>query len=582
MNQMKQIYFVKDDLTKEERKEINYNFNRTNNELTFPNNNISITEISQYHIEIINDIKTLYYYIHYIKIPDKIISTSISSLILNKNNNYLDIKAPTYFQNIITKIISESNNQFFSIYYCRFEQCRIGLEINQSNILSSSLYLLIKFYIENNKELPCKLGIIFYPKNSLEEFFPINNNDIYQTYKSDDEGDDTYITLIPYNSLSDRINTLANLGAYKTLFPHTLYNYYNIDLSSNSLYFFYNIYGKNDNHSLVIRDPSNINKFINSKINFISCDKQGEIYTIKNSKVTCSSCSNYNSLTPYKAAESNKCVENCGNNYLFKRHNSCYLDCQSIKTTRTVFIQEETKECVFECSKGFGRYYESSINCYNCSINNKVAKDGFCIDCGGDQNCMNLGNYIFEDTTASNCDNYDCQNNGNCFIKNNEAYCNCTENYYGLKCELGLDNAINITNDLIDDFLTPKSSFKDEEKYKSYEDKNGDICYLLDDEDIIKQIREISILIKNPKIVEDIYKSSDKINKLMNVCVNMINKMIDGIIELNANILEFFDLATNLVSSKIQISSLRRLRNLQDENNGEININLEEEKKKNK
>ena len=67
---------------------------------------------------------------------------------------------------------------------------------------------------------------------------------------------------------------------------------------------------------------------------------------------------------------------------------------------------------------------------------------------------MNLGNYIFEDTTASNCDNYDCQNNGNCFIKNNEAYCNCTENYYGLKCELGLENAINITNDLIDDFLT--------------------------------------------------------------------------------------------------------------------------------
>ena len=285
-------------------------------------------------------------------------------------------------------------------------------------------------------------------------------------------------------------------------------------------------------------------------------------------------------MTPYKAAESNKCVENCGNNYLFKRHNSCYLDCQSIKTTRTVFIQEETKECVFECSKGFGRYYESSINCYNCSINNKVAKDGFCIDCGGDQNCMNLGNYIFEDNTASNCDNYDCQNNGNCFIKNNEAYCNCTENYYGLKCELGLENAINITNDLIDDFLTPKSSFKDEEKYKSYEDKNGDIYYLLDDEDIIKQIREISILIKNPKIVEDIYKSSDKINQLMNVCINMINKMIDGIIELNANILEFFDLATNLVSSKIQISSLRRLRNLQDENNGEININLEEEKKR--
>ena len=56
-------------------------------------------------------------------------------------------------------------------------------------------------------------------------------------------------------------------------------------------------------------------------------------------------------MTPYKAAESNKCVENCGNNYLFKRHNSCYLDCQSIKTTRTVFIQEETKECVFDVLK---------------------------------------------------------------------------------------------------------------------------------------------------------------------------------------------------------------------------------------
>ena len=55
----------------------------------------------------------------------------------------------------------------------------------------------------------------------------------------------------------------------------------------------------------------------------------------------------------------------------------------------------------------------------------------------------------------------------------------------------------------------------------------------------------------------------------------MIMKMVDGVVDLNANVLELFDLATNLVSSNLQMRGL--LRNLDDEEDyDEVNY-IEEE-----
>ena len=232
---MKNIYFVKDNksLKKLEKIPVNFNFNDNNKTLTF-NNKTNNLDYSQYHIEIIGDIKTIYYYIHYIQIPEKIYSTTTSTLLINKNNNYIDFKAPTYFQNLITEIETKRENQYFKLYYCQNNICRIGRKSN-SQKLTESMYLIIEFKDINNKTLNCTLGITIYPEIYFENFFPITNNSIYETYKSDDYGEDTYITYLPNKGVNDRIITLANYNAFKTLFPQTSYNYYFID--SNTKFF---------------------------------------------------------------------------------------------------------------------------------------------------------------------------------------------------------------------------------------------------------------------------------------------------------------------------------------------------------
>ena len=54
-----------------------------------------------------------------------------------------------------------------------------------------------------------------------------------------------------------------------------------------------------------------------------------------------------------------------------------------------------------------------------------------------------------------------------------------------------------------------------------------------------------------------------KIKQLFHSVGNMIMKMVDGVVDLNAYIYELFDLANNLVSSNLQIRGL--LRNLDNE-----------------
>ncbi len=336
-NQMKNIYFVKDNksLKKLEKIPVNFNFNDNNKTLTF-NNKTNNLDYSQYHIEIIGDIKTIYYYIHYIQIPEKIYSTTTSTLLINKNNNYIDFKAPTYFQNLITEIETKRENQYFKLYYCQNNICRIGRKSN-SQKLTESMYLIIEFKDINNKTLNCTLGITIYPEIYFENFFPITNNSIYETYKSDDYGEDTYITYLPNKGVNDRIITLANYNAFKTLFPQTSYNYYFIDSNTNSLNYVYNIYGKNKNHTLLMRHPTNKNKVIKSKISFIECKNPNEIISIKDNKVTCLSCSQINPLYPYKDADNNNCVSKCSHGYLYKKNNACYSNCKSINTTKCLY-----------------------------------------------------------------------------------------------------------------------------------------------------------------------------------------------------------------------------------------------------
>ena len=140
-------------------------------------------------------------------------------------------------------------------------------------------------------------------------------------------------------------------------------------------------------------------------------------------------------------------------------------------------------------------------------------------------------------------------------MKNFEAYCACPEGYYGLRCELNLEFAGSKAKSLVDDFL----NVKDSGRISNTED--GELFYDLNDEKNIKQIREISNLMKEPAIAQQVGRK--KIKQLFHSVGNMIMKMVDGVVDLNAYIYELFDLANNLVSSNLQMRGL--LRNLDDE-----------------
>ena len=569
-NQIRNTYFVDD---KNKKTEIKYQFNANKNQLTFENNDIELNKTSQNYIEIISDIKNFYYYIHIITIPSKFITTTTSSLILNKNNVYFDLKATNYLQNIISSITDSKNNQQFEIYYCREEICRIGKkkEVKQ---LKNSEYSEINFYDLNNVKIGY-LGMTIYPKTYLDKYFPINNNITYSSYKSDDEGENTYITLIPFNAQTEMINTLSNLNVFKTIFPHISYNYYYIDYNLNMLLYVYSIYGENNNHTLLMKHQTENNKIIKANINLTICNNPGEIYHIKNGKITCEKCSSIDSNYPYKAAGSNKCVKNCDIGYLYKKHESCYLDCESIKTNKQLYIEEKNgiKECVLDCNPLYGRDFQSSLICHKCE-NKKYPKNGICVDCNENW-CLDF--YIENENTNNNCNGFNCIN-GICNIKNNEPYCECNENYFGSYCEYGKEEAIHVTIDLINDFLSNKSSINDldEDRFESYKDENGDIIYVIDDDNNVKKIRKISNLIKNVEIMEGILNdtsNSNSVNELFNACSRMVSKAKTDEKFVHTNILEFIDLAINIFSSKYQYNK-KYMRNLQYNGDGNITYDL--------
>ena len=568
-NQITNVYLVYDQYYGNEQvQEIN-SFTFNNKKLIILDD-IKVIDIEQLHFEIKGDIKTYDYYFHVINVNRYIYFDYPYLLNLNKNNLYIDFYQYngefTYLRDVVGKI-STINDINFKFYYCYRNKCRLGRTNFNLNIGNPSTSQLI-FYNKKGGKLgisTTQLDII--PNKFIESYIPFKNKGEYHTFKTD--GDYEYTSIFPFynNPNNGYYYRLLDIQTYKVIFPYTENHHYYYFSHRNTISYKYNLYKYTlINHSILIRNPIDNTKFITANLNPYICNAKGHIYYILDGQVSCKACSKLYPNAPYK--KDNYCVSSCY--YQFKPHMQCYNSCNKneIGTTKNVYY--ENNKCVLECSDGFGRDFASSNNCYNCTINKKFVSGGFCKTCDEiNEEWCRAPKYFDKDIRVGSCDQYNCYNGGICYIKNFEAYCTCPKDYYGLRCELTLEQASSQAKNLVSDFLSPK------EGGRIVEGDDGELIFDLDDEKNIKQIREISNLMKEPSIALNVGRKTMK--KLFHSVGTMIMKMMDGVIDLNSNVLELFDLASNLVSSNLQIRGLARLRLLDDDDD---EINEEEEIKK--
>ena len=106
--------------------DITKNSNFENDSLIF-NSNENKNSLIQYHIEMVGDINTYIYYLHYIrnKLNNKLYN--MGEIDLTKNNIYLRIQNTfsIYFCDLINEIKSD-NDLIFMVHFCPKEYLLIG------------------------------------------------------------------------------------------------------------------------------------------------------------------------------------------------------------------------------------------------------------------------------------------------------------------------------------------------------------------------------------------------------------------------------------------------------------------------
>ena len=557
-NQIIEVFIVYDQCGNEIFEEISFIYDQSKNGVIIKEDLI-ITNKEELHFELVGDIKSYSYYFHIIQEEGRF-NLFESSLFLNPKNTYVDIDnhdGSGTFLNLTLESISTSQGLSFKFVYCNSDRCRFILNSDTSDI-DQVIQTELIFNLKNSEEYRV-LPITFIPKNYY--WLPIRN--YYNYFKYIDAPYESN-----YRAVLDDIFTkkhtwdfLNEAHKYKVLFPYTEIQDYNIIQNKVTLDF----ESKQGNHTFVIQHPTKPSRFIISTLNDFYCHKFGHIYYINETGLSCESCSNIEPELPYK--KDNFCTSDCWGpyQYQYEKHMQCYDSCSSVPSKTHLY--EEGNKCVEECSEDYGLEFASSNTCVNCDSIHKYADNGYCKACDEEnESWCRAPTYYSKDIKVPSCDSYECYNNESyCYIKNFEAYCECGEGFFGLRCELDLKNASSKAKELVDDFLVPTENGR-----ISY-DEDGELLYDLDNENNIQKIREISNLVKEPKIAVKVGRR--KIKKLFHSVGTMIMKMVDGVIDSHPNILELFDLATNLVTSNLQIRGL--LRNL-DEENG-INNSEEDE-----
>ena len=106
-------------------------------------------------------------------------------------------------------------------------------------------------------------------------------------------------------------------------------------------------------------------------------------------------------------------------------------------------------------------------------------------------------------------------------------------------------------------------------------EKDNDPIINIYNDEAVKKVKTMSSLVKNPKVVKEMKPKAVK--TLFHTVATTITKMVDGIIDMNTNIVHLYDLAKNLVITTLEIRQINRLRYLL----GEIRYLDEEEYKLN-
>ena len=564
-NQINKVYLIKDiqnyngskiDITEY------FHFNIDNNTLTFIPGYININETGQYHIEM-KGYQTLFiYYFHLIGMANNL--SIQNSIDLTKNNNYLNISNSysVYFCEIINEIKSD-NNLIFKVHFCPKSYLKIGIDhskeqpkLNDENLLSATI--TIDYF--DNQMILIYLNSIYTEKYNIKNI-PKISGESWKTYSIND---------IDYNGLI-RIQKNQTILKYPTIvFPIMKTSSFELNLNINTLIYHYTPHGKiKRSHPILIRDPLNYSNYEYTTFNISNCGED-YIYNISSSSdIKCVTCKDINYIRPYKVKGSYECVSDCGNYYLFKEQKQCYLSCDPSNFNVNKSIFEENKSCVYSCNSnnGYGRENKQSSKCYQCSSKNQYLSDGICItntsikwEVNDESNKIDL----CENITCGNQSETDSSLIGTCFVKENEAQCLCPPSLKGEKCstnkindilsDYGLDN-------LTDNNGTLKAGNGEDDliiKSNKNDDDDDEPIINVKSEKAMKNVKEISELVKQPVVVQQMKPVAVK--SLFHTVGTTITKMMDGIIDMNSNIIFLFDLATNLVRSTLKIRRIKRLR----------------------
>ena len=571
--EIKEIKLIHNDSNFDIQNMNNSEFNVSNNELTFSHDyNFKIGK-SEMQIITINKIK-LRFYIYYIKFPSNLKNQKAYYTEKKKKTIYFEFKngGMKALREII-KYIEISNNNTLILYEkknftldCNFENCSVKIPPDSINDYIKNiddfetLIFDVKFYLDDEKKLNLSNLIEIHCFS-----IPYIENLIIVDYEKSyiNEGG-KHIIPIPDN---DDIIPLIENGIISIDFPYT--NNITIEKDSNNKtnLLIIDLNGQIDNSTnftLIIDNDGEIKKILIYPFN---CSKEGYFYLYDNGIILCIKCIDYNQDKPYKDLDNNECVNKCSKGYLYENRYQCYNSCSDVVIDNALLTEGD--KCVLECSRNYGKKNNECVLCNE----NEIGISGICEYCS-DSWCKELKYYSYIDPISSNCNDYKCENNGECYIKNDETYCKCKNGFYGFRCEITIESAKKISNIIIEDMLVDKGNYTEQknDRVRIYFDEDGNFVYNLNNKRNKEQIREIINLIKN----DDVFNSINK--KIINNLFNYSSKMVDNILRGKIKDYNFTELRIDDIFEFIDLISIILIKNntttrlLSESLNGENNI----------
>lgn len=149
----------------------------------------------------------------------------------------------------------------------------------------------------------------------------------------------------------------------------------------------------------------------------LQCKNAGICRKDKNGKPRCECTKDFKGIR----CENSPCEGFCsghGQCTLNAHSGSPQCDCESGYWGK----QCESEECTDYCKNGG-----------TCTINPQ--NDKFCA-CAPNYMGTRCDVYLNSEQTSTDCNNYECENGGTCHVINNFAYCNCTAQFSGPKCQV--------------------------------------------------------------------------------------------------------------------------------------------------